>query len=208
MSTSTFLTEWRQYVDKNVALRERVTEQHKDAVHSLASNKTLFALTEEARELLIAATSATQEQVKEFIEEMVSLALQSVFGSEYWFTLESHSKRGQPEMEPIILWKQERLSPKGEVGGGVVDVVSFALRLVLWVLSSDRSAPVFILDEPFKFLSKDKTDAAASMIRGIADLLGVQIIMVSHDLGLIDTAAKSWTVRRDPNGVAEVSENG
>ncbi len=207
MNTSTYLTERRHFVDRSLALQERVQTQHKAAIDDLARYKGLLALTEQVRELFIAATAATQEQVKEFIEEMVSLALQSVFGNEYWFTLESHSRRGQPEMEPIILWKQERLSPKGEVGGGVIDVVSFALRLVLWVLSSNKSSPTFILDEPFKFLSKDRTDAAASMIKGIADLLGIQIIMVSHDLGLIDTASKSWTVRRGPNGVAEVSEN-
>ena len=207
MNTSTYLTERRHFVDRSFALQERVKTQHKAAIDDLARYKGLLALTEEARELFIAATAATQEKVKEFIEEMVSLAVQSVFGSEYWFTLESHNRRGQPEMEPIILWKQERLSPKGEVGGGVIDVVSFALRLVLWVLSSNKSAATFILDEPFKFLSKDRTDAVSSMIRGLADMLGVQIIMVSHDLGLIDTASKSWTVRRNPDGIAEVSEN-
>lgn len=205
--TGTYLRKWQRYLDEQNALQDQTERHIAETQKQLEANRRKLALTEKARELLIAATAATQDQVRDFIEELVSLALQSVFGEEYSFTLEFHERRGQSEMEPVIMWQDERLSPRDEVGGGVVDVASFALRLVLWALSAKRSAPVFLLDEPFKFLSKDRTEAAADMLKGVAELLGIQIIMVSHDEGLVKAADKSWTVRRNSKGIAEVIEN-
>jgi len=205
--TEAYLKDWQQFVDGQTALRIVARERLATAKEKLDGIKDKLVATEGARDLLIAATAATQKQVKEFIEELVSLALQSVFGIEYYFVLEAHNRRGQAELEPIILWHQARLSPRGETGGGVVDVASFALRLVLWALSAKRSRPVFILDEPFKFVSKDMTDAVATMLKSVAELLGIQIIMVSHDDGLIAAADKSWTVARDGKGRAKVTVN-
>ena len=205
--TGEYLQEWHRFVDGQTALRTEANERLARIKIELKSARKELGITENARDLLIAATAATQDQVKEFIEELVSLALQSVFGIEYYFVLEAKERRGQAELEPIILWRQERLSPRGETGGGVVDVASFALRLVLWALSAKRSSPVFILDEPFKFLSKDKTEAAAAMLKSVADLLGCQIIMVSHDEGLAIIADRSWTVTRGGSGKAVVAVN-
>ncbi len=205
--TNNYLRDWSDYHTKQLVLQERLNDQCRQAGIELKYDEKLLKATKRARDILIAATAATQDQVREYIEELVSLALQSVFGMEYFFILEFQEKRGQSEIKPTILWKQEKFSPRDEVGGGVVDIASFALRLVLWTLSGNRTAPVFILDEPFKFLSKDKTEAAADMLRGIADLLGIQVIMISHDEGLIVAADKSWTVRRGRDGTAEVMQN-
>ena len=201
-----YIADWQNYLTEQTAIQERVIEQHTKGVHKLEGEKKLLALTEQARDILVTATAATQDQVREFIEDLVSLALQSVFGVEYFFVLDFKQQRGQSEIRPVILWKQEQFDPKGEVGGDIVDVASFALRLVLWALSDRRSAPVFILDEPFKFLSKDRSDEAANMLRGISELLGIQIIMISHDEGLIVAADRSWEVRKGTDGNAEVEQ--
>ena len=194
--TGSYLREWKTWIDGQDALLEHTKDELFQSKKKVGVTKIRLGNVTEAHNVLIEATAATQNQVKEFVEELVSLALQSVFGIEYSFILEFHERRGQVELEPIIMWQQEPRSPRDEVGGGVVDVASFALRLVLWALSAKRSSPVFILDEPFKFVSKDMTDSIAAMLKSVADLLGIQIIMVSHDDGLIAAADRSWTVTK------------
>ena len=191
-----YLREWKTWLDGQDALLERTKDELLQSRKKVGVTKIRLGNVTDAHNVLIEATAATQNQVKEFVEELVSLALQSVFGIEYSFILKFHERRGQVELEPIVMWRGEHLSPRDETGGGVVDVASFALRLVLWALSAERSASVFILDEPFKFVSKDMTDAVASMLKSVADLLGIQVIMVSHDDGLIAAADRSWTVTK------------
>lgn len=200
------VTEWESYVGAQRARRADLDNRLKEIRKALADGRRQSKEMEQARNILVTATAATQDQVRAFIEETVTLALQSVFGSDYVFSLDIRSKRGQSEMEPLILWQGDKFSPRSDVGGGVIDIVSFALRLTLWALQSERTAPVLLLDEPFKFLSKDKTAAAAAMLKGLGEMLGIQILMVSHDAGLIEAADRAWQVRRSNEGIAEVSE--
>jgi DNA repair exonuclease SbcCD ATPase subunit len=201
-----YIDQWQKFVTEQRTLEQSVSNRLADATEKLENDRKLLGLTEQARDILVSASAATQDQVREFIEEVVSLALQSVFGAEYYFALEFKQQRGQSEISPVIMWRQQKFDPRADVGGGIVDVASFALRLVLWVLSDDETSPVFILDEPFKFVSKDKSDEVANMLKGISDLLGIQVIMISHDEGLIVTADRSWEVRMGSDGTAEVEQ--
>jgi DNA repair exonuclease SbcCD ATPase subunit len=158
----------------------------------------------EAREVVNAVQLLTQESVKDFIEELVSLALSSVYGDEYAFVVEYEVKRNKSEASCYVVKGGERMDPKDEVGGGVLDVASFGLRLVLWAMSSPRSAPVMIFDEPFKYVSRDRIDKAAEMVREISTMLGIQMVMVTHDTVLAELADRAWRVHQE-NGVSIVS---
>ncbi len=159
--------------------------------------------TEGAREVVVNVMKLTQEQVKTYIEEVVSLALSVVYGSDYVFELEFNIKRNQSEITPWLVKDGDRFSLKDEVGGGVCDICSFALRLVLWSLSSSPTSPVFILDEPGRFLSRDKQPLFGEMIQQVSKLMGVQIILVSHSPDLIDTADRAYEVTQH-NGISSV----
>jgi len=159
---------------------------------------------EQARDCIMLAVGATQTEVCGFIEDLVTLALQSVFGPEYGFCLKLSEKRGQLEIEPIILWQNDKFSPRTDVGGGVIDVVSFAMRIVLWALTNNKTNPTFILDEPFKHLSSEYVEAASSMLRKVSSLLKVQIIMVSHNTMLTAAADMHYAVTRSGKGIATV----
>ena len=90
----------------------------------------------------------------------------------------------------------EEVNPMDAVGGGVVDLACFALRVACWSMEVPRRRPVLILDEPFRHLSSSLIPAAADMLKAVAEHLGLQIIMVSHKDGLFDAADKVFMVNK------------
>jgi len=87
-----------------------------------------------------------------------------------------------------------RMNPSADSGGGAVDVAAFALRLSLWSLQNPRSRNTIILDEPFRFLSKDLHHKAGELLKQISETLGIQLIIVTHEKELQQYANKVFTV--------------
>jgi DNA repair exonuclease SbcCD ATPase subunit len=48
------------------------------------------------------------------------------------------------------------IDPFEEDGGGLAIVLGFTLRMAVWALQTNKTLPLMILDEPFKFLDKEK----------------------------------------------------
>jgi DNA repair exonuclease SbcCD ATPase subunit len=157
-----------------------------------------------AREMVNAAAIVTQDKAKSFIEEVVSLALASVYGEDYGFEIEYSIKRNKSEAKAYIVKGGSRRDPRAEVGGGVIDVCSFGLRMVLWAMTSPRTAPVFFFDEPFRFVSKDLSPKVSEMVKSLSELLGVQIVLISHDPTLIDAADRVYRVAQQ-DGISTIS---
>jgi len=180
----------------------------KEAEHDLVSNE-LEQLTREigeiqsqsitaerARDIANAVLLLTQDQVKSYIEEIVSLALSSVYPG-YSFELEYEIKCNQSEATPWIIKYDDRMNPRGEVGGGVIDIVSLGLRFALWSLSEPKPPPIFILDEPAKFVSRDKQEDFGAMLREVSKMLSIQILIVSHSTDIVDCADSAFVVEQE-----------
>ena len=148
---------------------------------------------EKAREIAQCVLLLTQERVKTTIEDIVTLALSAVY-PELSFELGYEIKRNQSEATPWIVENGERHSPREEVGGGVLDIVSLGLRLALWALMEPKPAKIFILDEPAKFLSRDKQPLFGEMLSQLSKTLGVKILIVSHNNAIIDSADKVYKI--------------
>jgi DNA repair exonuclease SbcCD ATPase subunit len=177
-----------------VATRDSLRQQLVDNTNQLKTAQELHGNTEAARDVVNTVLLATQLRVKEYVEDIVTAALVVVYGDRYGFELEYQIKRNQSEATPWVLKMGERVSPKEEVGGGVCDVCAFAMRLALWSLQTPRPASVFILDEPGRFISVDKQPLFGQMLKMLAEMMGIQIVMVSHADPLIDTADRAWRV--------------
>jgi len=131
-----------------------------------------------ARAILQTVAEATQKQLQYHISSLVSMALASVFPNPYKFEVEFVQKRNKVECVLWLVRRGERAKPMGSVGGGVLDVVSFACRIAMWSLKKNR--PVMILDEPFKFLhSPELQNNCALMVKELNRKLGVQFIIVT-----------------------------
>lgn len=184
------------------ALIEREIEECAQAIDQIKKN--LDELKQE-REILNVVMLSTQTKIKVFLEEVVTLALQTVFGGSYSFQIEYNIKRNKSEATLSVIKDNEAYDPKDELGGGIVDVASFALRIALWALEGENSEPVFILDEPSRNISRDKVEAFGEMLRKLSDMFSIQIIQVSHDPALTEISDKSFLVTQR-KGISSVEE--
>ena len=158
-----------------------------------------------AQVLVQQAALATQEHLRIRLSTIVTMALQSVFqGDNVEFQATFESKRGRTECVLEVGENGVFGSPILDLrGGGLADVVSFALRASFW--SIDRTRPLLILDEPMKFLDASLAPLAADMLRVVSEKLGIQIIMVSHVDALVDGADRVFRVER-ANGITTVEQ--
>ena len=80
-----------------------------------------------------------------------------------------------------------------DLGGSVLDVISFALRVVLWTLETPQSRPIFILDEPMKWLGNgDELEKACRLLYELSHELKIQILLVTHEPQFIEIADRAF----------------
>jgi len=136
---------------------------------------------------------------------MITTALQAVFEENYQFIIDFDIKRNKPEAKISLKIHGEEVDPKDSVGGGILDIASFALRVVLWSIENPKSNNVLILDESFKFLH-GKIENAMKMLKDLSKKLDLQFIIVSQIEELSENADKVFLVTH--NGVfSEVKES-
>lgn len=156
-------------------------------------NKASWVLTE--------VQKRTQERFKEKIEGLVSLAIKSVYDRPFGFELVFERKRDKMEIKPLIYEiinnkKEYYEDAENELGGGIVDICSFALRVVLWTMETPRSRNVFILDEPGKNLGA-LLPLFGQMLREVSHKLNFQLIIITHDDALTEMADRVFVVSHD-----------
>lgn len=129
------------------------------------------------------------------VSSIVTVALQSLpFPDLIDIEVEFIRARKGVECNLWFVKNGQRYKPIDSSGGGALDVASFALRLTYWSLRKNR--PVFILDEPFKFVSADLQSHCAEMVRTLTKKMGIQIIMISHLPNINITADKEYAVTK------------
>lgn len=164
-------------------------------------------LVEEAQVFLQKVAQSTQEKLKFQIEDIVNLALESVFPDEYEFKIEFDVSRGKTDAELIFLDKRtgQTIDPMEASGGGVVDLTAFALRVSAWALENGTDN-LIILDEPFKFVSRDLQERAGEILKTLSEKMKLQIIMVTHIPEFIEVADKVFEVKKNEKGISRVTE--
>ncbi len=155
-----------------------------------------------AQALVQDVAKKTQDQLKMHIEDVVQLALDTCFPDEFDFLLQYEAKRGQTEANLRFLQDGEEVDPMTAAGGGVVDVASFALRIAAWSLSNTDN--VIILDEPFRYLSRDLQPKAGEILQRLSQDMGLQFVMVTHQQEMVDIADRVFSVEKK-GGVSAVS---
>jgi len=161
---------------------------------------------EKAQAFLQKVAQETQEQLKIHVEDIVQLALDAIFPDKYLFEIRFNIAYDKTTAELVFISRQSgyTVDPMIASGGGVVDVCTFALRLACWTLSRGIDK-VIILDEPFRFLSRNLQERAGTLLKELSLKLGIQIIMTTHLDALIDAADKTINVKLDKCGVSQIS---
>jgi DNA repair exonuclease SbcCD ATPase subunit len=153
-----------------------------------------------AKQILSDAVRITQQQMSKYIQSLVTLAIRSVFtDSDYKFVVDYKTRKdGRVEVSLLVQeGEQEPFNPEDEQGGGIVDIISFALRVVMWSIQAKRSRNVLILDEPFRFTGA-YTELAGKMLKEVSQKLGIQVIMITHDRErFMAIADRAWEVTKE-----------
>lgn len=146
----------------------------------------------EAQHLMQVVAKDTQDKVSVEISDVVTTALRSIFPDPYEFVVKFELRRGQTECDFLFKKNDRETDPIEEGGGGPADVAAFALRCAFWMLRPSR--PVFLLDEPFKFVKYTLHGLCSDLIKSLSEKLGFQVIMTSHFQEIIKRADKIFEV--------------
>lgn len=193
------LHELETIITKKKAERSLLIQQKKDMQTKVEVLKTKSENHTKARWILSEVAKETQKSFQTKVETLVTSAIRAVFEERpFQFKLIFEQKRNKFECRPVVMEGDNEYEPKDELGGGIIDIISFAFRVVLWHLENPRSRNLFVLDEPMKFVGKgDLLMRAGRMIKEISHRLGFQIIMVTHEPELAEIADKAWSVEHD-----------
>lgn len=192
------LDQIREIVKKREVEQKLLSKQYDECKNKIEkiSSESLDMI--EARNIISEAARITQQQFKILVEELVTTAIQAVFpNKDYKFVMQFVLQNNRPQINLLVQdGENEPYIPKEEQGGGLLDIISFALRVVLWSLEKPRSRNILIMDEPFRWTG-NLTELAANMMKEISKKLGLQIIMVTHDERLMEIADKSWLCKKE-----------
>lgn len=179
--------------------------QETKALREHSENK--LKLIEEAQVFLQKVAQSTQEKLKFQIEDIVNLALESVFPDEYLFQMNFNVSRGKTEAELVFQDKRtgQTIDPMEASGGGVVDLTCFALRISAFALETGTDN-LIIMDEPFKFISRDLQERAGEILKTLSQKMKLQIIFVTHIPEFIEVADKVFEVRKNDRGISKIIE--
>lgn len=161
--------------------------------------------------LLFQKTAAyAREQSKRQIEDLVTKCLQFIFETDIEFLIELSEKRSVPNAEFFVKSNYDEgysviTRPELSRGGGVVDIVSIALRLAFIQLHRPIIEGPIILDEPGKHVSSDYIFNLGDFLNKSSSLFNRQIIMVTHNEHLAQICDKAYTVDIK-NGISYVEE--
>lgn len=174
-----------------VRRKEEVLQRRRKVVEELD-------LLEQVRILLREASDYAREQARQQVEYMVTRALQYTFGPGIEFKVKMREFRGQPDAEFFVVSDYGNIrvenKPQDARGGGVVDVISLALRIALLETFRPLLDAPLILDEPAKHISDEFAPNIGQFLKSISRDFKRQILLVTHNRYLAESADTVYTV--------------
>lgn len=143
---------------------------------------------EKAQVIIQTVAQQTQQKIKQYLEDMVTMAMETIFEEPYTFKVEFVIKRGKTEAELYFERDKELFNPIDSSGGGIIDIASFILRIALLSLKLGKKQNILILDEPLKWVSANYINSANELLSKLSKELGYQIIMVTHIKELVNNS--------------------
>lgn len=147
----------------------------------------------EAQAVIQETAVETQQELQFHVSSVASLALSTVFQDPYTLLVTFTPKRGKSEAVLSFQRDGREIDPMTASGGGVVDLAAFALRVSMLSLQKPLRR-VLLLDEPFRFLSKDLQPRAGEVLRELSRTLGIQFVIVTHEQALVEAADRLFRV--------------
>ncbi|NBI07923.1 ATPase [Senegalia massiliensis] len=162
----------------------------------------------EKTNILLQRTSEyAREQSKYQIENLVTNCLQYIFDENMEFKIEINEAYGKPNAEFYVITngvETIKTKPEDSRGGGIIDIISLALRISFLQIHNPKVFGPLILDEPAKHVSEEFIFNVSEFLKQISEMFNRQIIMVTHNNHLASIADLAYRV--ELNGITSVVE--
>jgi len=175
----------RDYISREEGKKEKIEEQLQSFNKKLEEIEQELELLEKVMILYQKTSSHAREQAKKQIEILVTKCLQYIFESNVEFVIELDELRNKANAEFYVISDIDGLviktRPELSRGGGVVDIVSLALRIAFLQINKPPIDGPLILDEPVKHVSEDYIFNVGNFLKQTSEMFSRQIIMITHN---------------------------
>jgi DNA repair exonuclease SbcCD ATPase subunit len=187
-----------EYISREEGKREKLIEHLNYNIENLDNTLKEIELLEKVAILFQKTSEFAREQAKRQIETLVTKCLQFIFENNIEFTIELDEMRNKAsaefyvenDIDGIIIKTKPELSR----GGGVVDIVSLALRIAFLQIHKPPIEGPLILDEPAKHVSEDYIFNVGEFLKKTSEMFNRQIIMITHNQHLSALGNKAYKV--------------
>jgi len=202
----------QQRLDTEVGMARAVAERGQVLTEQVSRLVSTQEVAERVSGVLARIGSDRDAAAREQVEGLVTAGLRAIFDEELSFHLVEVTTRQTPQVDFVVrthlsddtTYDTDVLSARG---GGLAAVVGLLLRVVVILLlrqvRPEEAPPILCLDETLAMLSNDRLDAAGEFLRTLVDRTGLQILMVSHQEELSETADVVYALRLDASGVTQ-----
>lgn len=199
------LIKYETFLNQKLVAKEFLEDEVKLLQKDIVDRSNYLSVLDESLDVINVVGILVQQEFQEVVETLVTDALKFIFGDNHLFEIDSTISHNQPEVHMFIVIDGERFSPKDdELSGGQANVVSFALRVIMWAIQAERTRPTLLFDEPFRCLHGTENAAAIKeMIQYLSKTLHLQFIIITQDEELTNAADVSFLVRKE-KGISKV----
>lgn len=188
----------QDHISREEGKKDKLEEQLSKSNKELEDSVNELELLEKVMILFQKTSEYAREQAKRQIETLVTKCLQYVFESDIEFVIELEELRNKANAEFYVVNNMNGLvlktRPEISRGGGVVDIVSLALRIAFLQIHKPPIDGPLILDEPAKHVSEDYIFNVGDFLKNTSEMFGRQIIMVTHNQHLAALSNKAYRV--------------
>jgi DNA repair exonuclease SbcCD ATPase subunit len=174
------LAQLRRRTDKLVARYQTAQAVYENEQENLQSTEKKIDDALEAQEMLQRIAQEVQQVAHRNIASVATRCLQTIFEEDYELRINFERKRGKTDARIVFVKNGMEIDPMTASGGGVVDVAAFALRLACLSMSHPPLRRVVLLDEPFRFLSKEYRPRMRQMLELLSKDMDIQFVVVTH----------------------------
>ena len=176
------MKDYRNKLNKLLAQYNHAKQNVKQEKKEVAKSQKQLKATIEAQQVVQSIAAGIQESAHNQIASVVTKCLEAVFDDPYTFKIHFDKKRGKTEAR--LAFERDGMeinNPMKSLGGGVISVAAFALRLACLLLVRPQPRKLLVLDEPFAALSLEHIERLAFMLQRLSEEMGFQMILVTHN---------------------------
>jgi len=195
---SSKISKVKDFISRETGKREKLLEQLDSDKNMLKELEANIELLEKVIILFQKTSVFARNQAKTQIEALVTKCLQFIFESDIEFVIEIEELRNKANAEFYVISQIDgvkiKTKPELSRGGGIVDIVSLALRIAFLQIHKPQIEGPLILDEPAKHVSEDYIFNVGNFLDQTSQMFNRQIIMITHNQHLAAIGSNSYKV--------------